>query len=402
LPFVLRWSPGRPDLLRFTITGPLYSVWECSADGSGMHRFPPARPWAETARGALGAGWTPDGKYYLFQSRDEHGTGFWAVREARDVVHPFDPRPFAIYTTATDAGVLVPSTDGKKLFFAQSHDTRDLVSYDAKRNQFLPFFGGSPVRGVAFSNDGQWVAYEEIPEGVLWCSRADGSKRLQLTSPPMRISEPHWSMDGRHIAFTGTLKNDDDDARVYVVRPDGGSVEPIPLGAFHSSSPSWSGDSLMSNCWRAGARAETLAVCVMDWKTGKTSVVPGTRELLRPAWSPDGRYVAALRESGTQVVLFDMHSHEWAPLADHANYGIPFWTRDGHFFYFQEVLGGTDQPIFRVNVATRAVEQTMSSRQIPQSGFSGYMLTGLTPGDAPIATVLRRNGDLFALEVDLP
>ena len=404
LPFFLRRSPGQPDLLRFTITGPLYSVWECSADGSGVRRFPPARPWGETARGALGADWTPDGRYYLFQSREDHGTGFWAVREALDLLRPFGPRPFEIYTTATDAGVLAPSADGKRLFFAQGQDTRDLVRYDAKRNQFLPFLAGAAVRGIAFSNDGQWLAYEAISEGTLWRSRADGGERLQLTSPPMRISEPHWSMDGSYIAFTGTLKDDEDDARVYVVPPNGGSAEPIPLGPYHSSSPSWSGDghSLMLNCWRPGARTETMAVCVMDWKTRQNFVVPGTHDLLRPAWSPDGQYVAALRESGTQVVLFDMHSHEWTPLADRANYGIPFWTRDGRFFYFQEVLGDTDQPIFRVNVATRAVERMMSSQQIPQSGFSGYMLTGLTPGDAPIATVLRRNGDLFALEVDLP
>jgi len=97
-----------------------------------------------------------------------------------------------------------------------------------------------------------------------------------------------------------------------------------------------------------------------------------------------------------------MHSHRWTRLADGANYGIPFWTRDSHYFYFQEVMGDADQPIFRVNEATGAVARMMSSQQLPQSGFSGYTLTGLTPGDAPIATVLRSNGDLYALDVDLP
>lgn len=218
----------------------------------------------------------------------------------------------------------------------------------------------------------------------------------------MRIAEPQWSADGRHIAFTGGQSANEDDYKVYVAPPDGGSAEPIPVEPYHSSTPSWSGDgqSLMMGCWRPGARAETLAVCVMDWKTRRNVVVPGSQGLLRPAWSPDGKYVAALRESGTQVVLFDMHSHTWTVLADRANYGIPFWTRDSRYFYFQEVLGDAEQPIFRVNVATRAVERAMSSRQIPQSGFSGYLLTGLTPGGAPIATVLRRNADLYALDVD--
>jgi Tol biopolymer transport system component len=158
----------------------------------------------------------------------------------------------------------------------------------------------------------------------------------------------------------------------------------------------------MYSCWERGRRLETVAVCTLDWKTRKPTVLPGSQGLLRPAWSPDGRYVAALRLTGTQMVLYDMNSHQWVALADGANYGIPFWTRDSRSFYFQEVLGDASQPIFRVNVATRAVERMMSSREIPQSGFSGYTLTGLTPGGAPVATVLRSNGDLYALDVDLP
>jgi hypothetical protein len=130
--------------------------------------------------------------------------------------------------------------------------------------------------------------------------------------------------------------------------------------------------------------------------------LPGTEGLLRPVWSPDGRYIAALRENGSQVVLFDMRSRQWTRLAGAGAYGIPYWTGDSRNFYFQQVLGDSDQPIFRANVATREVERTMDARQIPQSGFSGYTLTGLTPGGAPIATVLRNNGDLYALDVDLP
>jgi DNA-binding winged helix-turn-helix (wHTH) protein/Tol biopolymer transport system component len=398
------WSPGPPDLLRFTLTGPRFSVWESSLDGSGMRPFAPSKPWADTARGVVGAGWTSNGKYYLFESRDEHGTGFWAVREPGSLLHPFDRRPFQIYTTPTDIGVLAPSVDGRKFFFAAGQDTRDLVSYDAKRNQFLPFLSGAPVRNVTFSKDGQWVAYEAIPEGTLWRSRADGGDRLQLTSPPLHVYEPQWSPDGRRIAFGAEPMGNEEESRVYVVPANGGAMEAVPMESYRSGNPSWSpdGQALMMTCWRPGARAQSTAVCVLDWKTRQSAVVPGSENLLRPRWSPDGRYVAALRESGTQVVLFDMQSHRWTRLADRANYGVPFWTRDGRYFYFQEVLGDAEQPIFRVNAATHAVERTMSSAQLPQSGFSGYMLTGLTPAGAPIATVLRRNTDLYALDVDLP
>jgi Tol biopolymer transport system component len=53
---------------------------------------------------------------------------------------------------------------------------------------------------VAFSRDGEWVAYVSYPDWVLWRSRVDGSERLQLTSRPMSAVVPRWSPDGRRVA----------------------------------------------------------------------------------------------------------------------------------------------------------------------------------------------------------
>jgi len=325
----------------------------------------------------------------------------WAVRETLDLFHPFGRRPFPIYGTPTDAGGWFP-VDGKRLFLAGGQERRELVSYDAQRNEFLPFLSGGAFRGVDFSSNGQSVAYENIADGALWRSRADGSDRLQLTAPPLHIFEPRWSPDGQRIAFTAGQVGVD--AKLYVVPSGGGAMEPVATMPYQTGRPSWSpdGQSLMFGCWRPGAMLETAAVCVLDWKTRQTVVLPGSQGLLRPAWSPDGRYVAALRENGCQVVLFDMQARRWAGLADKGIYGVPFWTRDGRYVYFQQMLGDAEQPIFRASVATREVKRTMSSQQIPQSGFSGYTLTGLTPGGAPVATVLRSNGDLYALDVELP
>ena len=402
-PYFVHWSPpGQPAILRFTLAKKVFSIWECSPDGSGMRPFPTARPWAGATEGELGAGWTPDGKYYLLESLGERNVGVWAVREGGDLFHLFDRRPFPIYATPSDAGVVVSSADGKKLFFAGGQENRELVGFDAKRNQFLPFLSGGARRGVDFSRDGQWVAYEGIMDGLLWRSRADGSEPQPLTAPPRHIAFPKWSPDGQRIAFIAGQAGID--TKLFVVASKGGSLETVATAPYLTSEPSWSGDgqTLMFGCWPPGGWPESATVCLLDWKTRKIVRLPGTEGLLRPVWSPDGRYIAALRENGSQVVLFDMRSRQWTRLAGAGAYGIPYWTGDSRNFYFQQVLGDSDQPIFRANVATREVERTMDARQIPQSGFSGYTLTGLTPGGAPIATVLRNNGDLYALDVDLP
>jgi hypothetical protein len=78
-------------------------------------------------------------------------------------------------------------------------------------------------------------------------------------------------------------------------------------------------------------------------------------------------------------------------------------VRDSKYIYYQETLA-PEQPIFRVAIGGGGArkERMMSSKQIPQSNSIGYRWLGLAPGDAPIATVIYSNSDIYALEVELP
>ena len=94
-----------------------------------------------------------------------------------------------------------PSADGKKIFVIGEQPRAELVRYDAKSGQFVPYLKGISAGLVTFSRDGQWVAYSTFPDGNLWRSRLDGSEKLQLTSAPILAGFPKWSPDGREIAF---------------------------------------------------------------------------------------------------------------------------------------------------------------------------------------------------------
>ena len=66
----------------------------------------------------------------------------------------------------------------------------ELMRLDPKSDQFQPFLGGISADLVAFSKDGQSVAYVSYPEMILWRANRDGSDRVQLTNPPLQPVAP--------------------------------------------------------------------------------------------------------------------------------------------------------------------------------------------------------------------
>jgi Tol biopolymer transport system component len=96
----------------------------------------------------------------------------------------------------------IPTPDGKKLLVDGFGPRSELVQYDQRSRQFVPFLSGISVDQLDFSRDGKWVVFVSDPDRTLWRSRIDGTERLQLTSPPVVASLPRWSPDGTQIVYT--------------------------------------------------------------------------------------------------------------------------------------------------------------------------------------------------------
>jgi DNA-binding winged helix-turn-helix (wHTH) protein/Tol biopolymer transport system component len=403
--YVISLRPS-PDgkLLRFTVrdSGSAGThLWEASADGSNSHRMSfgwktAAPQWGE---GESAGDWTPDGRYFVFRAAHDGVEGLWAIRENPGWLHR---APVQLYSSPDRLGPPQFSPDGKKIFFTIYQERRELVRYDSTQKIFVPYLGGIPARLLSFSRDGKWVTYRNETDGSLWRSRADGTEKLQLTFPPMVAYHSTWSPDGKRIVYSATLPGQV--ARLYSVSVNGGTSERLTASDTTDGEPSFSpqGQFLIFERWTTNSEGTRhSSVCMLDLNTKQVRELPGTKDYDGIHWSPDGKYAVASDEGNGKLVLYDFERQRWSVLADGAAFGWGIrWSQDSRFVYYQHSQQGEEQPIFRVSVGDRKVEQITSARQILRADVLGYTMTGLTPDNSPLASLTQRNSDVYALEIE--
>jgi serine/threonine protein kinase/Tol biopolymer transport system component/DNA-binding winged helix-turn-helix (wHTH) protein len=393
-----RWSPdGR--VLRFTVWDgrtSSKSLWEVQGDGTHLHPLLPGwnRPSAECC-----GDWTPDGRYFVFQSTNDGKTDIWARRERGGLFRRVAAEPVQLTAGGMSNFSHVVSRDGKQIFVIGATPRGELVRWDSKSGESVPYFLGASAEGLDFSRDGQWVTYVAFPQGTLWRSRTDGSERLQLTFPPMRAYLPRWSPDRKRIAFDARVPGQR--WKIYIISADGGAVDQMTQGEGDDDGLSWSVD---GNSLVFGPMATPYewrqAIHLLDLRTHQISTLPGSEGLYwSPRWSPDGRYIAAL-DASNKLMLYDFKTQKWAGLAE-GPAGWPNWSRDGTYVYFGGSKG-PDTVFYRVRVSNGKVERlfSLSVKNLRQTGSFGWF--GLAPDDSPL--LLRDTGtqEVYALDVEFP
>ena len=369
------------------------SLWEVSADGTHLHSLLPG--WNNPPNECCG-NWTADGKYYVFQSTRGNVSNIWALGEAAG---PWgvSGQPVQLTSGTTGVGLPVPSRDGKKLFVVGGDVRGELVAHDAKAQQWVPYLGGMAAEGVSFSRDRQWVAYTTFPEGSLWRSKLDGSERMQLTYHPLEAYQPKWSPDGKQIAFMGT-----DSKRhwhIDLVSAEGGGPEQLTSGDTDQRDPTWSpdGNSLIFGEFTDPSGS---SISLLDLKTRQIKKVAGSAGLFGPRWSPDGRYLAALKEQVQALMLFDFTTQRWQMLSKEPTNFVT-WSRDGQTLYFDTYLE-REPAFYRVRMSDLKVDRLLSLTSLRRAQGRFGPWSGLTLDDAPLT--LRDAGarDIYALDWEAP
>jgi serine/threonine protein kinase/Tol biopolymer transport system component len=389
-----RWSPDG-KVLRFTTNSPSGDkMWEMSADGSNIHQF--LAGWNEAKEPGAGE-WTRDGKFFIFRANDKGREDLWAIREKGDLWHKIDHRPVRLTTGPLSVDAPSPSVDGKKIFAVGSQPRSELVRYDAKSGQFVPYLGGISAAYIDFSRDGKWVAYVTWPDGNLWRSRIDGSERLQLTTPPAVVESAEWSPDGTQIAYTALLPGQREN--VFVISVSAGESRMVAGGEFSMRHGGWTpdGNSLLYFAWKS---ADKYTISFVDLKTMKTGDVPASDASVGATLSPDGRYIAAAPVDGQKLMIYDVAAQKWSDLAKQ-NVNAIRWSYDSQYVYF-DTQSNSDPAIYRVRVSDHKLETVASLTSLRRFILPFWPWMGLTPDGSPL--LMRDTGtqEVYALDLQLP
>jgi len=390
----ITWSPdGRH--LRFDSTETagtlgLQLEWEVSVDGAALHRL--FEGWHNPPDECCGE-WTVDGKFFVFQSRGQ----IWALPKSGGLL-PSESKPIALTSSPLTLSSPLPSKDGTKLFVIGRNYRGGLMRYDARSSQFAQFLGGISAEYIAFSKDGQWIAYVSYPDGALWRSKIDGSERRQLTYPPMYPVLPRWSPDGKTILFFEFAVSTEKPARIYEGSFDGGSPRQVlPDDHTQQLDPNWSPDG-NKIIFAGESNDPSSAIHILDLATRKVSNLPASDGLYSPRWSPDGRYVSAFSSDSKTLLLFDFQTQKWSELAN-GSLGWLNWSHDGQYVYVLDSRG--TNRVVRIRVSDRKIEPVADLTDFATTGRYGGALS-LTPDDQVLLLHDTGSQDVYSVEWESP
>ncbi|WP_353072805.1 S9 family peptidase [Tunturiibacter gelidoferens] len=177
--------------------------------------------------------------------------------------------------------------------------------------------GGSPMpvgellqtvrlAGSTWSPDGKQIGYISNASGRLnlWVMQADGTGARQLLKSNDRQSSPAFTKDGKEIVFEQD-KGGDELYDLYAVSVSGGE----PRDLTNTDKTSESGPLFSKNGkWLAFGSKEKVEsstnLAVMEWPAGTARLLTHEKDPKASwdavDWSPDGRYVYAVRQVGTE------------------------------------------------------------------------------------------------------
>ena len=397
----MRFSPDGTRL-RFTVGTKLtseYSIWEALADGSNLHEM------FKEMKGFPGkccGDWTADGRYFLFQTVRDQAAKIWAVPEHSSFWNRAAAAPVQLTTVPPNFYMGVPTADGKRLIVMAAQPRAELVRYDSRTQQFVPFLSGISAGDVEGSRDGRFLVYARYPEDTLWRARADGTEAAQLTGPSLRALLPHWSPDGHKIAFSGTRPGRP--WNIFLIPAAGGPSEQLSSGPISDLDPSWSpdGSKLVFAQARMEGEKQIFSFQILDLASRRQTKLPGSDGLCCPRWSPDGRLIVGSHGTFDDLVLYDLATQKSTVIVkDLGPLGYMEWMSDSKSILF-DTFDVADPAFYRIHLPDLRLQTVASMRDLRRYYGDFGPWSGIAPDGSPLLVRDISNEEVYSLDLQLP
>ena len=371
----LSLSPDGRNLSLTVATNSIPRLWTLIADGRNAH--PLQFDWPPESRQHAGQ-WTPDGKRFLFLSDREGPNNVYEIVPPR--WFEFWKKSTAVKLTGNQLSIeaFSPARDANGVYVLGRMDEGTMRAYDPKSRKMVPYLDNLSMLGFVVSPDGQWMAYTEYPSRHLWKSKLDGSERLQLTNSYAGMLG--WSPDGKWVVFSD-FKN------LYRVSADGGAPEKLTPDGHDDVQPSWFPDGKKIAFNYFPYPDQPLRIRVLDLATRQVSTMPGADGYFFPLWSPDGKYLVAVAENPSRMVLYSSETGKWKDLHTfEAPWGWEVWAKDSKSVYMSYQSGKNG--IYNLTVPDGRWTEVTDMEGVNPTELDAYL--SLTPDGQP--AMMSRTG----------
>jgi Tol biopolymer transport system component len=233
------------------------------------------------------------------------------------------------------------SPDGRRIIFNSARTTQDISidwlrqiheiftmnadGTDVKQITFLKSVSSNPH----FSLDGKKIAFRHIlkeagfswslnPQPVnseIFIADADGNNPINLSKSPAYDTWPWWSPDGKYVVFSSNREKIKNTGQLYVASVNGNSLRQITFGPGGIARPCWSADGtkiIAQQSWGTDESGGSLVSLLIDDKLKALIESPVSfRELKGSTVTADGGL-----SRGISTVDFDLNGWQDITIAN--------------------------------------------------------------------------------------